>query len=210
MLSPSQGRPSGADAVEEEPALLAETGTRQLLAQARKGDEQALDRLFRRYLLPLQRWSRGRLPGWARDLLDTDDLVQETLLRTVRGVGGFDPRHSGAFQAYLRRAIEHRICDEVRRVARRPAAGGTLSRAADPRPTPLDEAIGSQVRERYEAALATLKPKVREAVLARLELGFSYAQVAEAAGYPSPDAARMAVSRALLRLASVMADEGRG
>ena len=53
-----------------------------LLDRARAGDQEALERLFERHVKPLQRWARGRLPRWARDLADTDDLVQDTLLRT--------------------------------------------------------------------------------------------------------------------------------
>jgi RNA polymerase sigma-70 factor (ECF subfamily) len=59
-----------------------------LLVRARSGDHAALDRLFLRHLRPLQRWASGRLPGWARGLADTDDLVQDTLLHTLKRVGG--------------------------------------------------------------------------------------------------------------------------
>ena len=58
--------------------------TFQLLAQARAGDRTALDTLFARYLPPLRRWATGRLPRWARDVSDTQDLVQDTLLQTFK------------------------------------------------------------------------------------------------------------------------------
>lgn len=57
---------------------------------------------------------------------------------------------------------------------------------------------------RYEAALARLEPEEREAIVGRIELGCPYAELAEALGKPSADAARMTVSRALLRLAEEM------
>ena len=53
-----------------------------LISRARNGDQEAIERLFARHLKPLQRWASGRLPKWARDLADTDDLVQDTLLQT--------------------------------------------------------------------------------------------------------------------------------
>src|SRR5689334_16083378 len=53
--------------------------TQELLRLAKAGDPQALDALMSRYLPRLQRWASGRLPPWARSLLDTSDLVQETL-----------------------------------------------------------------------------------------------------------------------------------
>ena len=78
-------------------------------------------------------------------------------------------------------------------------------KATDPRPSPLEDAIGGEILGRYEEALERLKPGDREAILARVELGLSYQEVARALGKPSTDAARMAVSRALLRLAKEMA-----
>ena len=93
-----------------------------LVRLAKTGDAGALDRLFARCLPPLRRWARGRLPRWTRDLMDTDDLVQETVLRAVKRVDAFEPRHEGALQAYLRQAVMNRIRDEVRRSARTPVA----------------------------------------------------------------------------------------
>ena len=66
-------------------------------------------------------------------------------------------------------------------------------------------AIGNEALERYEAALARLNAGDREAVIARIELGQTYAEIASALGKPSTEAARMAVNRALARLARFMA-----
>ncbi|HVS66350.1 MAG TPA: hypothetical protein VMT85_22925 [Thermoanaerobaculia bacterium] len=46
--------------------------TATLLGKARAGDEDARERLIRRYLPVLRQWARGRLPGYARDAVDTD------------------------------------------------------------------------------------------------------------------------------------------
>src|SRR5687768_6490718 len=93
--------------------------TMQLLERARAGDDEALERLFAKYLKPLRRWAAGRLPKWARDMADTQDLVQETLLQTFRKIEGFECRGEGALQAYLRQALMNRIRDELRRFDRR-------------------------------------------------------------------------------------------
>jgi RNA polymerase sigma-70 factor (ECF subfamily) len=50
-----------------------------------------------------------------------------------------------------------------------------------------------------------LKPEDRDAIVLRVELGLSHAEIAEAMGKPSVAAAHMAVSRALVRLAQQMA-----
>jgi RNA polymerase sigma-70 factor (ECF subfamily) len=178
--------------------------TEHLLTRARNGDSEALNALFARSLPRLKRWASGRLPAYARDLLDTDDLVQDTVAQTLRRLDTFEPRREGALQAYLRQAVMNRVRDQLRRVARRPVADVLDSDHADAGASPLEQAIGREAVERYEAALARLRPDDREAIIARVELGYSYEQLAEAIGKPSADAARMAVGRALLRLAEEM------
>lgn len=185
--------------------------TLELLVRAREGDTAALDRLYARYLPRLRRWASGRLPVFARGLLETDDLVQDVLLRTIRHVEGFEIRgtgRGGGFHGYLRQALTNRIRDAVRDVQRRPDVGELEGDEADARPSPLDEAMGREEIARYEAALARLKPEDREAIVARIEMDLSYEELAEALGKPSWNAARMAVVRALERLAREMNASG--
>lgn len=177
----------------------------ELLARARGGDRESLERLCARYLPRLKRWAHGRLPAWAKGPLATDDLVQESLVRTLAHVGDFEPRHEGALQAYMRQAVLNRIRDELRRAAGRPAATDLPSQHPDDAPSPLEQTIGREAVERYEAALARLEEEDRAAIVAKLELGGSYQELAGSLGKPSADAARMAVSRALVRLAEEMA-----
>jgi RNA polymerase sigma-70 factor, ECF subfamily len=178
--------------------------TFQLIERARSGDQEALERLFARHLKPLQRWARGRLPKWARDLADTDDLVQDTLLQTFKRIGDFEPRRVGALQAYLRQAVLNRLRDELRRKGRQPHATDLDGLEADGTQSPLEEAIGREAVERYERALARLRPEEREAIIARVEMDYSYEELAGALGKPTPDAARKAAQRALVRLAEEM------
>jgi RNA polymerase sigma-70 factor (ECF subfamily) len=183
--------------------------TFQLLERANAGDAAALDTLFARYLKPLQRWAGGRLPGWARSAADTHDLVQDTLLNTFRKIGTFEPRREGAFQAYLRQAVMNRILDELRRTKARPVTA-TFDELEHPHGgSPLDDAIGLETFERYEAALARLTADEREAIIGRVELGQSYEELAVNLESPSADAARKTVARALVRLAKEMKRESR-
>jgi len=175
-----------------------------LLARARDGDVHAVEELFRRHLRPLQRWARGRLPNWARDLSDTDDLVQDTLLRTFKQLDRFDSRGAGALQAYLRQAIVNRVRDELRRKGRQPSMTDVADIDVRADQSPLEEAIGRETLEHYEAALERLRPEEREAIVARVEMGYSYDELAQMLGKPTPDAARKAAQRALVRLADEM------
>ena len=194
--------------MESPPQAGATTGavatTADLLHRARLGDADALNELFGRYLPSLRRWARGRLPRWTRDLRDTDDVVQETLVQTLKHIGDFQPRHEGALQAYLRQALVNRVRDEVRRVNRHGVGTEIQDEHAAADASPLEEAIGREALGRYEAALARLRPDEREVILARVEMGQSYQQIAAGHHKPSADAARMAVSRALVRLAEEM------
>jgi RNA polymerase sigma-70 factor (ECF subfamily) len=181
--------------------------TLDLLLRARAGDRNALDRLIEHQRSPLRRWACGRLPRWARIHVDTDDLVQDVLVQTLGRLNTFEPRREGALQAYLRQAILNRIQDEVRRARRAPANASLPDGAQDQGPSPLEEAVGEEVVRRYEAAMNRLRPEDREAIVARVELGLSFERVAEALGKPSVEAAQMAVSRALVRLAREMGHE---
>jgi len=180
-----------------------------LLTRAREGDTSALDELFGRYLPRLRRWARGRLPAWARDLAETQDLVQDTLLETFKHLDRFEYRGQGALQAYLRQSVLNRIRNELKRARRLPSTTDVDPELADSHQSPLEAAIGAEGIERYDAALARLADDDRELIVARLELELSYAEVAEATARPTANAARMAVSRALVRLAEAMKDERR-
>jgi RNA polymerase sigma factor (sigma-70 family) len=178
--------------------------TYDLLERARGGDQQAIDLLFERHLKPLQRFARGRLPRWARDVADTDDLVQDTLLQTFKRIDAFESRHTGSLQAYLRQAVLNRLRDELRRKARAPNTVDVDAVDLPADGSPLQQAIGNETIEAYERALGRLKPEEQEAIIGRLEMGFSYEELALALGKPSPDAARKAAQRAIVRLAEEM------
>lgn len=181
------------------------TSTIELLERYKHGDDEAVNLLVERSLPPLKRWARGRLPDWARSLAETQDLVQDAVIRAIPHLKRFEARHPGALQAYLRQAIANHIRDEIRKVNSRPAMGENLpENKVDPGPSPLERAIGRERLDRYDAALAKLRPMEREAIVARLELQQSYEEVALALGKPSADAARMLVARAVKNLIKAM------
>jgi RNA polymerase sigma-70 factor (ECF subfamily) len=142
---------------------------------------------------------------WARSGLDTHDLVQETLANVLGRLRSFKPRHEAAFQAYVRQALMNRVRDEVRRARRRLPKDALDPAKAATTPSPLEQAIGREALARYESALQRLKPEERATIIARLEMGFSHAEIANALGKPSAAAAHMMVTRALVRLAREMA-----
>jgi RNA polymerase sigma-70 factor (ECF subfamily) len=179
-----------------------------LLLKAQSGDGDALNELLARYLPRLQRWASGRLPAGVRTMLDTGDLVQDAIINALRHLNTLEIRTESALQAYLRQAVKNRIIDLYRRAARHPVREEIPENALADDTSPLEAAIGAEALECYERALASLKHDEREAIVLRVELGLDYEEMATQLGKPSADAARMAVTRAIARLAREMGRSG--
>ena len=178
--------------------------TQELLQGAKEGRRDALEALLARYRPRLERWAAGRLPMRARSLLDTGDLVQETLLRAVENLDSIGVRGDGGFEAYVRQAILNRIRDQIRWAQRRAGSDNVSEDLVDPTPSPLENAIGSDVVRRYEEAMERLSVEERQLLHLRIELDLSYEEIGVMMGRPSPDATRMAIQRCLHKLATTM------
>ena len=176
----------------------------ELLGRAQHGDSDALETLFRRQISQMRGWAHGRLPSAARDLMDTDDVVQDTFVRLLRLYKEFEQRHEGAFDAYLKTALKNRIRDEVRRIQRQPTPVDFDKQEFSSKQSPLADVMTGQRLDAYEACLKQLDQADRLAVVARVELGCSYAEVADFVKLSSADAARMRVNRSLKRLTQCM------
>ena len=184
----------------QEPSL---ESTSLLLERIRGGDSAAGERLFARVLPALTRWAHRRLPAGMRDLSETGDLVQLAVMRALGRLDSFQAEREGAFLAYLRQILKNLVRDEARRLGSRAREPLTESRE-DPGPSPLERTVSRDVLDRYERALERLDDDSRQAVLLRVEFGYTYVQIADALGKPSPDAARMAVGRAMVEIARHM------
>jgi RNA polymerase sigma-70 factor (ECF subfamily) len=176
----------------------------ELLAKAQSGDEEARNLLLARYLPQLKRWASGRLPANLRTMLDTGDLVQDAIINALPHLNTLEIRTEGTLKAYLRRAVNNRVIDLYRRAARRPIREEMPEDAVSQALSPLDAAIGAEAVEWYERGLATLRDQEQEAIFLSVELGHDFKEIAAQLGKPSPDAARMAVNRAIARLADEM------
>jgi RNA polymerase sigma-70 factor (ECF subfamily) len=178
--------------------------TRTLILRVNAGDDAARNELCRRFLPGLRRWAHGRLPSAARGLVETDDIVQISLVRALSRLGSFDARSKGAFLGYLHQTLLNCMREEIRRASRRPARGADPIDLPEERPALLVRTLGSAHIDAYERALAELPDLQQQAVILRVEFGFSFKEIADALGRPSDAAARMMVVRAVVRLAEVM------
>ena len=180
-----------------------------LLDRALKGSVSAVNGLFARYAPWLRGRARGRLPAWARSGTSTSDMVQDAMQNTYRRLDWFESKHVSALRAYLRRAVENRIRDELRRATRRL----DINRALGPKqPVRAFEHEAPQYRQlqdeeawkRYREGLKLLNERERRLIAGRAELGYGYKQLAAIEGLASADAARKAVKRAVIRLSAAM------
>jgi RNA polymerase sigma factor (sigma-70 family) len=186
------------------PILLSDQPTMELIVRAKTGDADAVEALLQRCLPALKRWTHGRLPYAARGALDTDDIVQTVIMQWLRRLPQFQPTQVGATMAYLRRSALNRIRDEVRRITRQPPPSELPEDVPGEAPTQLELTIQSEDYDRYRAALMQLRQYDRELILARIEAGWSAAEIALNFDFASVEAARMAVLRATRQLARLL------
>jgi RNA polymerase sigma-70 factor (ECF subfamily) len=150
-----------------------------LLAAAQAGDEGAFRRLVEPYRHALEVHCY-RMLGSA---LDTEDVVQETLLRAWRALERYEPR--AKFQTWLYRIATNACLDELERRPRRPEP-------LDPFPdVPVDESSAPTydpearyaIREGMELALLRaiqqLPGRQRAVLIFRDVLGWTAPEVAE-------------------------------
>jgi RNA polymerase sigma-70 factor, ECF subfamily len=129
---------------------------------------------------------------------DTQDLVQEVLLRVHRGLATYQP---GSMEAWLSRITTNAFLDDVRRRKRRPVdvmdelPAGSLAVAADPD----HELAKARLPDDVQAALLALPEDYRAAVVLCDVVGLDYAEIAEALDIP-PGTVRSRIHRGRARL----------
>lgn len=166
----------------EIPAAAAAGGDDELLASARRGDADALERLLIRYHPRLFRFGLRM----CRNPDDAGEVAQESLMAMARALPGFRGDASVSTWLYT---IARRLC--VRR-RRRSAAGRAESidapehqaahAMADPGPGPEHVAAGREIEAGLVAAIDALEPGQREVLVLRDVEGLPAAEVAAVLG----------------------------
>jgi RNA polymerase sigma factor (sigma-70 family) len=178
--------------------------TVELTVRAQAGDQEALETLCLRCLKSLTRFAAGRLPGAARGMVDTQDIVLEAVHRGMSKLPNLQLQSPGSLMAYMRKILKNLIVDYVRTAACRPHAFALDDEHADLAQSPLERVLDSERIELYEAALERLKPRDAALVTLRVEEQLGHDEIALELGLPSGNAARVAGKRAILRLAHEM------
>jgi RNA polymerase sigma-70 factor (ECF subfamily) len=174
----------------------------ELLAACRRGDREALGRLFAETC----DYVHGVALYMTRDEDLAGDLTQEVFLRVLTRIRQFEGR--SAFRTWLFRITVNAARDQRRR--RRPVVPLEEVAAALPEPAPsLETDLLARHRDaRVRAALAALPHRLRLPLVLRYVAGLSYAEIGEVLALrPGTVASRL--SRGLLRLARALPEEAR-
>lgn len=173
-------------------------------------DPTAWNALIGSYLPRLRQFAERHLPSGARGAIAADDVVHDAVIRGIRHRHRFEFRHDGAFLAYLRKSIRHRIVDEIRRARRRPVLVSMgPHESVDRGVSPLGRLIARSHARRYRQLLGRLSDRDRRLIVLRVEQGLSYAEIAGHLGMRTESAARMAIRRAIDRLGAKVNRGGR-
>lgn len=170
-----------------------------LLPLAARGDRQAIELLVERMRPYLRRFGHGRLPRWARARAETEDLVQESLIRSLRHLPRFEHQTIQEFRAWLNTVFRNLVIDETRVVGRTGLPRELPDEIVDPALSPEEQAVDQSRAGVFEQALRQLEPEDRLLIVYRLQHGYSFQELADKLGKPSADAARMAYNRVLTR-----------
>jgi hypothetical protein len=169
--------------------------------------DERVKELSERYSFHLERWTHGRTPMWARGTFSPRELVLETLVQVARCGNGAFTGHDEAVLGCLRRALYDNVLVKVHLARRATTESRQAVKSSASELRLFDPALGADLLKRYETGLRRLKPLDREAIIARAELGLPWSEVTELLRKTGVAAARMTVSRALVRLAREMAYE---
>jgi RNA polymerase sigma-70 factor, ECF subfamily len=132
--------------------------------------------------------------------LDADDITQETLIAAHQGFREF--RGEGSLRGWLFGIARNKCLQHLEKSRRRAGKHGALG-GVDAEPG-LEEMLGAKKRAaKARALLEHVRPSDRDALLLRFGADLSFREVATACGIDEATA-RKRVSRALLRLRSVL------
>jgi RNA polymerase sigma-70 factor (ECF subfamily) len=193
--------------------------TQQILADAREGDGDAVNRLLERHRASLRRMVDFRMNRQLERRVDASDVVQDVLFEASRRLADYLADPKVPFHLWLRQLAKDRIIDLHRRhkVARRRSIDREQPLAAyadrssldlgamlkDPELTPAAATIRRELQERFFIALESMNEDDREVLIMRHQEHLSNSDVASALNLSQP-AAGMRYLRALRRMRDVL------
>ena len=205
--------------------------TMRLVAGAKSGNKDAVEKLYTNYSDKILQIVRKRMGGQLREKMQSMDIVQDALLGVFNNLDGFTYKREDDFIKYVSSIVENRIRDknsyfhaqkrdiqkETRLYKQNPSSGSlVLNDPANSRlshvkrdrnlcydGTPSQIVAKDEELDTLYTAIHKLKPEYQNViVLAKLQ-GYSHEEIAEKMG-KSPEAIRKLLARALSALCQMM------
>jgi len=167
-------------------AVATQWNEEKLIRAGQRGDQQAVDTLFRRYQRPLFQTAL-RVLGNAED---AEDALQDGMISAFRNLRRFEGRSQ--FSTWLTRIVINAALMRRRSAKARPAVSldetpredelPATERFSDNRPNPEQVFAGTELREIIGANLDELSPLLRTAFVLREVQGYSTGEAAKKLG----------------------------
>ena len=97
--------------------------TEQLIQRSREGDRDAISLLLLEHSAKLQAFIKSRLGDQLAGRVGVEDILQETFISAMKGVGGLEKDDEATFVAWLRAIASNRIKDAARKYASKKRGG---------------------------------------------------------------------------------------
>lgn len=167
----------------------AEPTDQELMTRAQAGETEAFELLFSRY--------KQRIANFVYQFVHehhlAEDITQQTFIKVYQNLDSFKPR--GKVSSWIYRIASNQAKDELRKLKRRPTVslnkpvGGESGERElgdilleDESLRPDFQLREKEMLEKVKKALASLKPKYKEAILLCDYEGMSYEEAAEVLG----------------------------
>lgn len=173
-----------------------------IIARARRGDADAFEQLVVAYRDQVFRLALRMCGSEA----DADEVAQEAFLSAWKALPNF--RGESQFSTWLYQLTTHAAIDLMRREKRQIAAADiTEVNAADPAPSPQQQAEQSEQREIVRDAILQLAPEQREVVVLRFMEELSYEEIGAVLKLP-PGTVKSRLNRAKAQLKEILSKSG--
>lgn len=172
--------------------------TKDLLDCVKGGDRDVLNHLLDRYYTRVCAVVHRCLPAAMRPRYDTGDVVQEAMVRVLKGVDSFEYRNEGSFFSWICTATERALIDLIRHATRQRRDPGqevrldasNVPQPAAPEKGPGERAMEHDEYERVMAGLDRLPDEQRRLILYREYGRLSWKELGEAVNTPMATARR--------------------
>ena len=196
------------------------TDTLTLIDRHRAGDPRALDTLMARYYSRIERMVGIRVGPALLERESAADLVQDVLVRVVKGIERFEPRSGANWIDWVARLAENEIANHARAAQAKKRGGGLERRVRQLAETAsswdlaaestgvADRASRREQARILDRCIGNLPADRREVILLRDYAGCSWQEVADRLGRPTPEACQELHRRACRELRERLRREG--